>query len=93
MKVEFQNTPHEVLPILKRQLEEFGAEVRFLSANHGVVESVAGELAFEYSERVLTISVTKELGHFSPQLLIGGIKQMVSDAREMVQQKAAAATA
>ena len=93
MKVEFQNTPHEVLPILKRQLEEFGAEVRFLSANHGVVESVAGELAFEYSERVLTISVTKELGHFSPQLLIGGIKHMVSEAREMVQQKAAAATA
>lgn len=93
MKLEFQNTPREVLPILKRQLEEFGAQVHFLGPNHGVVESIAGELAFEYSERVLTISVTKELGHFSPQLLLGGIKQMVSEACEMTQRKTQAATA
>ena len=83
MKLEFPNTPLEVLPILKRQLEQFGAQVRFLSETHGVVESIAGELAFEHSGRLLTISVVKEHGHFSRALLIGGIKQMVSEAREL----------
>ena len=94
MKVEIPNTPPEVLPILKSQLEQFGCKVRFLSETHGIVESIAGELTFDYSGRVLTVSVTKEFGHFSPQLLIGGIKQMVSEAREMTQRgKTQAATA
>jgi hypothetical protein len=94
MKVEIPNTPPEVLPILKRQLEGFGCKVRFLSGTHGIVESIAGELTFDYSGRVLTVSVTKEFGHFSPNLLIGGIKQMVSEAREIVQRgKTQAATA
>jgi hypothetical protein len=82
MKLDFPNTPTAVLSILKKQLEEFGAFVHFETPTRGTVVSIAGQLAFEHKGRRLTILVTDDQGHFPKSLLIGGIKQMVSEARE-----------
>lgn len=89
MKLEFPDTPRAVLPILKLQLENFGAIVHFQTRSRGTVDSIAGQLEFQHSGRKLTIRVVKENGHFAKNLLTGGIKQMVSEAREIVMKGAA----
>jgi hypothetical protein len=83
VKLEFPNTPRSVLPILKTQLEQFGARVHFQSETRGHVESIAGKLEFEHVGQQLSIWVCEDKGHFTPALLMGGIKQMVSEAREL----------
>lgn len=90
MKLAFPNTPLEVLPILKRQLEQFGAKVHFETETSGHVDSIAGRLAFEHANRVLTIRVVNDQGHFAPALLLGGIKQTVQEACELALREAAA---
>lgn len=84
MKFDFPNTPLEALPILKKQLESFGAHVHFETPVTGRVHSIAGQLAFEHQDGTLSIRVVKEEGHFTRGLLIGGIRQMVQEACELV---------
>lgn len=86
MKLEFANTPTEVLPVLKQQLESFGAKVVFETPFSGRVDSIAGKLHFVHAGQTLTISLGEDEGHFTPALLVGGIKQMVGEALEIVQQ-------
>jgi hypothetical protein len=84
MKFEFPNTPVSTLPILAKQLEAFGAKVTFTTPTHGTVDSIAGRLGFTHSPaNILTIWVAEDAGHFAPRLLVGGIKQMVGEAREI----------
>ena len=90
MKFEFPNTSRKVLPILKRQLEQFGATVHFDTRRRGRVESIAGDLTFEHVGGTLTIRVVKQNGHFTDGLLTGGIRQMVEEAREIAKREAAA---
>lgn len=86
MKLEFANTPAEILPVLKQQLESFGARVIFDTPFSGRVDSIAGKLHFVHTGQTLTISLLEDQSHFAPALLLGGIKQMVGEALELVQQ-------
>jgi len=84
MKLQFPNTPKSILPVLKREMEKFGATVHFETETSGHVDSIAGKLGFHHDGHTLTISVLEDAGHFAPNLLIGGIKQTVSEACELL---------
>lgn len=74
----------EALPLIAQQLRAFGAKVTFERQWAGLVMSEAGTLFFRYDDHILTVSVVEDRGHFSRSLLIGGIKQTVEEANEMV---------
>jgi len=90
MKFQFHNMPHAVLPVLKKELEKFGAKVTFLTETSGRVDSIGGQLTFEHADNVLTIEVVKEHGHFPLSMLTGGIRQTVYEARELIEREAIA---
>lgn len=75
----------EALPIVAKELRAFGARVSFENGWAGVVASEAGTLAFRYSDGLLFVTIKEDLGHFPRMLLIGGIKQTVSEANEIAQ--------
>ena len=74
----------EALPILAEQLRAFGARVSFSNGWSGVVASEAGELFFKYRGGSLTVTVTKDLWHFPRLMLIGGMRQTIEEANEIV---------
>jgi len=74
----------EALPILAEQLKGFGSNVLFANCRSGIVASEAGELFFNYAHGRLSVTVTRDLGHFPRLMLIGGIKQTVGEANEIV---------
>lgn len=73
----------EALPIVAKELRAFGARVSFENSWAGVVASEAGTLAFQYLDGLLFVTIKEDLGHFPRMLLIGGIKQTVSEANEI----------
>lgn len=73
----------EALPIVAKELRAFGARVTFEDGWAGVVASEAGTLTFKYSDGRLFVTVKEDFGHFPRLLLIGGIKQTVSEANEI----------
>lgn len=77
------NCMPEALPIVAKELRAFGATVSFENGWAGIVTSEAGTLTFIYSDGLLRVTVKKDLGHFPRMLLIGGIKQTVSEANEV----------
>ncbi len=74
----------EALPIIAEQLRAFGARVTFDRQWAGLVMSESGTLFFRYNNHVLTVSVVEDLGHFTRALMIGGVKQTVEEANEIV---------
>jgi hypothetical protein len=49
----------------------------------GLFHSVAGEGTFAYDGKNLTVTITRNDGHFSNLMIKGGLKQLVSEAREV----------
>lgn len=84
MKIECKNVPEEALPLIADQLRAFGARVNFSDQWCGMVVSLAGKLFFNYKDGTLEVSVIEDEGHFPKALLIGGIKQTVEEACEIV---------
>jgi hypothetical protein len=84
MTLEFPNVPAQVLPVLKGQLEAFGAKVHFETPSSGHVDSIAGRLRFSHHGEILTVEVVQEHGHFPGAMLIGGMRQTVEEACELV---------
>ena len=83
MEVKVKCDPR-ALPILAQQLRAFGARVEFQNGWSGIVASEAGEMFFRYADETLTVTVTKDQGHFARLLLIGGIKQTIEEANETI---------
>lgn len=84
MKVECKNVPLRAVQVLASQLEAVGMVVTFdtLSLNAGSAHGIAGSLKFSHDGEHLTVTVTKDEGHFPRRMLLGGILQMVSEAVE-----------
>ncbi len=78
----------EALPILAEQLKGFGCDVLFANRWSGIGASEAGEFVFKYRSGRLTVTVTKDFGHFPRLMLIGGIKQTIGEANEIVRRAA-----
>lgn len=74
----------ESLPVIAKELQAFGARVLFEDGWSGIVASESGTLRFKYSAGLLVVTITEDFGHFPRLLLIGGIKQTVSEANETV---------
>lgn len=91
MTVRCEHVPAAALPILKEQLEAFGSIVTFHTASAGVLDSPAGSLRFEHRAdvHVLIIEVIENKGHFPHNLLIGGIRQTVAEAVEILHKQRA----
>ena len=56
---------------------KMGAEI------DGTFRSVAGAGTFAYDSKNLTVTITRDNGHFSNLMIKGGLKQLVSEAREL----------
>lgn len=85
-----ENVPSEALPLMGQQLEQFGAAVTFDEPHAGFIESVAGSLRFRLDKGgALKVKLENNPGHFPPLMLIGGMRQFVEEAVEMVARKAA----
>jgi hypothetical protein len=87
MKIECRNVPEEAMPLIAEQLRAFGARVTFSGGWSGVVASIAGKMQFAYDRGTLTVTVLENAGHFPQALLIGGIKQTVEEACEIVRRR------
>ena len=73
------------LEILASQLRGFGAEVVFDGPLSGRIQSVSGEMVFLHDgDEGLTVSLTRDAGHFPLNLLVGGIRQMIEEAVELL---------
>ena len=74
----------EALSIVAKDLRAFGARVTFDQQWAGLVLSEAGTLFFRYDNGFLTVTVVEDKGHFSRSLMIGGVKQTIEEANEIV---------
>jgi hypothetical protein len=91
MKIECQNVPRRALDVLAAELRKFGMVVDFHDLGHGSslhclgsAAGISGRLYFSHLGTCLTVTITKNEGHFPPMLLAGGIRQLVSEAVELV---------
>src|SRR5208337_3744453 len=66
----------------------FGARVEFTDGWCGIVASESGTLSFTWAHSVLCVRVMEDQGHFPSALIIGGIKQTVEEANEIVRRAA-----
>ena len=69
---------------MAKDLRAFGARVTFDQQWAGLVLSEAGTLFFRYDDGFLTVTVVEDKGHFSRSLMIGGVKQTIEEANEIV---------
>jgi hypothetical protein len=84
MTVTYSGVDDATLVILARELTKSGAKVTWADGySGGRVESIAGVLTFACTlDGVLTIELIEDACHFPKQLLIGGMRQMVEEAKE-----------
>jgi hypothetical protein len=80
----------EALPILAQQLRAFGARVSFEDQWAGLVMAESGTLFFRYEDHRLHVAIVEDHGHFPKALIIGGIKQTVEEANEIIRRAHAA---
>lgn len=84
ISVRCENVPIEALGLLEADLAAFDCEVIYHSNRSGLVQTHSGLLEFFHDGESLTVAVMEDRGHFPRALLIGGIKQMISEATERV---------
>ena len=87
LEVSFDNVPPAAVPVLIEQLDQFGA--RFTLAAHrsdwSEFQHDSGRVRFRHEADTLHVRVVEDAGHFPHSMLIGGIRQMVEEAVEIVQ--------
>jgi hypothetical protein len=76
--------PESALPEMAVQLRTFGAQVTFDNACQGRVDSPSGSFEFLHDQGTLHIRVLENKGHFPARLLIGGMRQFVEEAVELL---------
>ncbi len=75
--------PLSALPAIAAELRKHGAKVIFASTRReGLVVSEAGLLGFDHHDGFLEVTILTDNGHFPPQLLIGGIRQVIEEGIE-----------
>ena len=89
--VTLPNVPAGSLSTVADELRQYGAHVVFETRCTGYVESIAGRVNFIHDgQSTLMIFLVLDRGHFPRALLIGGIRQTVSEAVELHLRKTAA---
>lgn len=78
------NVPAAALPLLISQMESYGARCTVDSDGSGTLEHSSGSLCFEHRGNALVVWVTKNSGHFPDRLIVGGIRQAIEEAVELV---------
>ena len=83
----FPNVVVGAIPILVEQLESYGARFTYAgnSAEGSVCEHDSGVFRFRHEQNRLTVQLLMDFGHFPQSLLIGGIRQTVEEAVELVE--------
>jgi hypothetical protein len=87
IEVLLPDVPHQALPLMADQLRGFGVKVDFEDHARGAGSCIAGRFEFTHRESELHIKVTQDHGHFPRLMLIGGIRQFVREACELVQRE------
>lgn len=85
MEIKVPNVPAAALPVLYRQLEAFGSTIVLHDNAKGICEHPSGTMHFELTGDVLTVRVIKDAGHFPKFMMLGGIRQTILEAVEMVE--------
>jgi hypothetical protein len=92
MKLTFPNVPLEVLDEIAWELEQYGCNVAFEEGRRrGHMSCPAGAVQFDHANGNLTVVILLDKGHFPKGMLVGGMRQLVEEAVERFQQKAAIA--
>lgn len=83
--LRFPSVTVAMLEILAAQLRAHGSRVIFDPTGlAGRVDSIAGSVRFElHTDGILEVTMTTDAGHFAEKMLIGGMRQMVEEAREL----------
>lgn len=85
LTVTYTDVPVAAIAVLKTQLEAFGWAVTLdPSQLSGVIAGPSGKMTFTLDASKLYVTVTENAGHFPRLLLIGGIRQMIGEAVEIV---------
>jgi hypothetical protein len=88
LKIEFQDVPFRALDVLAAELRSVGMVVNFdnesVNCGSGSAEGISGRLEFLHVGEHLTVTITEDKGHFPEAMLLGGIRQLVSEAVELV---------
>jgi hypothetical protein len=83
-ELRHENVPAEAVLVLARQLEALGARVAFEAELAGVCHHPSGTMRFTHVGDMLLIEVLDHKGHFPDKMVIGGIRQMIEEAVQMV---------
>jgi hypothetical protein len=92
-KYSFYGVTRKVIDILLKQLEEHGAETTITydatSGLRGDTKTIAGSFNWVFSSNIrhLEVEITHNPQHFPGMMLIGGMKQMVEEAKEIAAKK------
>ena len=85
MTIRVANVPARAVDVLITELEKHGVKFAMVNAYRGAAMSEAGTALFSWEDEVLTVTVTRNEGHFSERMLRGGLKQLVGEAVEGLQ--------
>lgn len=86
MTLSFDDVPPAAFSRLMETVKTHGVEFfhsKVGTESLGTFRSVAGAGTFAHDGKNLTITITRDNGHFSNLMIKGGLKQLVSEAREV----------
>ena len=92
MTYTFDQVPGPAIDSLIDTIREHGVDFEFHRSRYGVetfrafgtFKSVAGAGSFEYFRKTLTVTITRDNGHFSRLMIKGGLRQLVGEAVEQL---------
>jgi hypothetical protein len=86
MTLSLDDVPPTAFSRLIETVKDHGVELfhsKVGTESLGTFRSVAGAGTFVYDGKILTVTITRDNGHFSNLMIKGGLKQLVSEAREV----------
>lgn len=70
--------------MLAEQLRGFGVEVWFDAPHAGELICLSGKMLFYHDGEKLTLEIVQNEGHFTRAILIGGMRQLIEEAAELI---------
>ena len=82
MIIQIADVPAVALDRIIAEFKKYGWEFIRVNRFKGAGKCVAGMATWEWEDDVLTVTITRDEGHFSEKLIRGGLKQVVGEVVE-----------
>jgi hypothetical protein len=76
--------PIQALPKVAEYMRDIGALVVFDSPSSGHGTVISGSFEFRHDGEFLKVWITEDQCHFPKRMLVGGLRQLVSEAVEAI---------